>query len=446
MFVGDAARTCDPLTGEGIDQAMRSARDCALALDHAIRRGRKPVGLGRAIARFNPRLGQDSGMMARLGNDLLTRRSSKVAGSSKASGRATPLFSAAREMLTAEVSYPSMADTAAGELATRLGFSELLSALDDRIRDLVRSDLMLASELLHRELCAGMGPAGALTLFASQAACGGDADERAVDGAMAVELLRVFPRILCRVTLARDSRTTANNAVAIMTGDFGMSRATAAAARLGAGITELLADGIEAASEAAGLFARHPFAADRPVWRYFEWARLTTGTSLALAARIGARLAEADHVRVDCLAVASESLGIGAQICDDVLALVRDDLVRGSGPRRVLEEGHLSLPVLLAVARDPELAVLLGAGQRSAQWDRAVELIKQGPGLRRAGGIGRRYTDRAKHAVVNLTGDDSPLAVTCDLPGFCLAPFDLVSPSVPHTGPTSGDGVLRLAS
>ena len=54
IFAGDAARTGDPITGEGVDQAMRSGHASALALHQAFRGKRQPVGLGaRSRAQTN---------------------------------------------------------------------------------------------------------------------------------------------------------------------------------------------------------------------------------------------------------------------------------------------------------------------------------------------------------------------------------------------------------
>jgi menaquinone-9 beta-reductase len=452
IFVGDAARTTDPITGEGIDQAMRSAHAAALALHRAIRRGRKPVGVGRSIARSNPRLGQDSAMIARLGHQLLKRRHSEQADSPDLLNEPTPIFSAARSMITAEVDYPTMSATPAGVLASRLGFAQLLHALDNRVRDAVRNEFILCSELPHREVCSGIGPLGALMLFASQIACGTTASDRSLDAALTVELLQVFTTLLGRVTVASGDQAKANNALAVMIGDYVVSRAVGALASQGAVFSAMLAEAIEASGEAVALLAR-----DRSsqvactVQRHIEWARFATGTGFSLAARMGARLSGASQAVENALCAAGESLGIAVQICEDILILRRQDPVMGGAPWRVLKEGRFGLPVLLAAEEEQRIASLLVRANARAEWERVIDMIMSGEGLARAGKMCREYADGAKKIAVEIAGDGTPLEALCDLPSRCLAPLSSPLPAesdmrVSPTAPPAADGVAGRAA
>ena len=360
IFVGDAARTCDPITGEGIDQAMRSAHASAVALHRAIKRGTRSDSTGPTIARSNPRLGQDSAMIARLGHEMLKRREATPAdGRGDGLGEPTPFFSLVRGALTAEVDHPSMADTPAGYVATALGCADALEALDARLREQVQSEFILCSEVLHRGICAGFGPVGALSVLASHTLYGAPVDAPALDAALAVELLRVFSSLLSLVTPASTDQARANNALAVMIGDYGLSIASAAAARLGAAYTEMLADATEASSEGLALVAQDRFDVGRPVRRYLEWARLANGTSLSFATRASARLAGTGDGHEGLLGRLGESLGIAVQGAEDTIAITRQDPVTGHRPWRMLEEGNFTLPVILAVAERPQLASLL---------------------------------------------------------------------------------------
>lgn len=446
IFAGDAARTTDPITGEGIDQAMRSAYASALALHRAITRGTKPpVGVGRSIARSNPRLGQDSAMIARLGHQLLKRRHSEQPPSADLLSEPTPFFSAARSMITAEVDYPTMSATPAGELASQLGFAELLHALDNRVRDEVRSEFILCSELPHREVCSGIGPLGALTLFASQIACGTTASDRSLDAALTVELLQVFTTLLGRVTVARGDQAKANNALAVTIGDYVLSRAVGSLASQGAVFSGMLADAIEASGEAVALLAR-----DRAsqvactVQRHIEWARFATGTGFSLAARIGARLSGASQAVENALCAAGESLGTAVQICEDVLILRRQDPVMGGAPWRTLREGRFGLPVLLAAEEEQRIASLLVRANTRAEWERVIDMIMNGEGLARAGKMCREYADSAKKIAVEIAGDGTPLEALCDLPSRCLAP--LSAESEMRVSPAADSVAVRTAS
>jgi geranylgeranyl reductase family protein len=432
MFVGDAARTCDPITGEGIDQAMRSAHISALALHRAIRSRTKPLGVGRMIARSNPRLGQDSAMMARLGYQLLKRRHSEQSHSADVLTKPTPFFSAVRSMVTAEIDYPTMSVTPAGKVASRFGFAKLLNTLDNHIRDQVRNEFILCSEMLHRDVCTGTGPTGALMLFASQAACASMATDQSVEAALSVELLRVFARMLSRVTEANNDQAKANNALTVMIGDYALSRATGTLASQGSVFSGMLADAVEASSEAAALLTRNQSHVGPPMQRYIEWARFTTGAAFSLAARMGAHLAGAHHAVEDSLRAAGESLGVATQVSEDILVLRGQDPVIGGPPWRTLEQGHFGLPVLLAAEEDQQIASLLIEAEGRTEWERVIELIMNGKGLARAGEICREYAESAKKITMEIAGQGTLLEALCDLPLRCLALYASPSPDDPE--------------
>jgi geranylgeranyl reductase family protein len=399
-FVGDAARTCDPITGEGIDQAIRSAHICALGLHRSLKRNASPASLGRSVGRSNLRLSQDSAMVARFGHRLFERHQSGESDTKVLLDGSTPLLAAVGGMVLADVDYPAMAGTPAGQLASELGYGELVRMLDDRIRDEIACAFMLAPELLLREVCAGNGPIGAVALLASHTAGSLSASGQAVVGAISVEV---------------------NNALAVMIADHALAHASSAAAELGPPFAELLAEAIEAGSESVALLACDRLKVDRPVRRYLQWARLSGGINLSLAARIGARLSAADDSVTGALGAAGEDLGVAIQICEDIMALSRPDPVTGRQPRRALEEGDFTLPVIFALAEAPHLASLLVGSKSAAEWDELVAEIRQGQGMKRAAETCEEHATRAHEAIVKLVGSESPLVTVCDLPLRCAA-------------------------
>jgi hypothetical protein len=362
-------------------------------------------------------------MIARLGHQLLKRRHSEQSPSAGVFSEPTPFFSAARSMITAEVDYPTMSATPAGELASRLGFGELLHTLDNRVRDEVRTEFILCSELPHREVCSGIGPLRALMLFATEVTCGAMASDRSLDAALTVELLHVFTTMLGRVTVASGDQAKANNALAVTIGDYVLSRAVGALAGHGAVFGEMLADAIEASGESVALLGRDRSQVAYPVHRYMESARLATGTGFSLAARIGARRAGASQAVENALCAAGESLGIAVQICEDVLTLRRQDPVMGGAPWRILKEGRFGLPILLAVEEEQRVASLLASTKARAEWEDVIYMIVNGEGLARASEICREYANRSKRIVIEIAGRGTPLEALCDLPARCVAPL-----------------------
>jgi geranylgeranyl reductase family protein len=429
IFLGDAAQTTDPITGEGVDQAMRSAYTAALTLDRAIRRGVRRVEVGRAIERANLRLGQDSSMMARLAHELLKRRDAQQGDSADGLGASGPLLSTTAAMLTADIAHPSLMATPVGELASRLDCVDHLAALDQRLRDVIRNQFILVAELLQREVCTGLGPVAALMVIASELACRSKPNNRSVDAAVCVELLSAYPTMVSRMSTADTRYANTNNALAVMIGDYSLCRALATAPDMGAGVSEAIGKAIEANSEGVALLARDQAQVARSVGRYMEWARLTSATTLSLAASFGAHLAGADSFALSTLRVAGESLGLAVQICEDILALAKDDPVTGRHPRNTLEEGYFSLPVLLALTEDPPVASLLIGNRGSVEWDEIVGRIRGGQGMIQAAGICRQYAEQAEKAAVAMGCDCSPLIALCKLPVERLAPLHLVTTS-----------------
>jgi heptaprenyl diphosphate synthase len=278
---------------------------------------------------------------------------------------------------------------------------------------------------------------GALVLFASQTACGAMANNQSVDAALSVELLQVFTTVLSRVTDASNDQDKANNALTVMISDYALSRAIGALADQGSAFSGMLANAIETSSEAITLLARNRLHPGFPVQQYMRWAQFTTGTAFSLAALMGARLADAHQTVENALCAAGKSLGIAAQICEDILMLTSEDPVTGRRPRNALEEGNLSPPILLALAEDSHLAPLLAGAKESTEWDEIVGLIRRGQGLARAAEVCKRYTARAKRAAAEVASEDSPLAALCELPERCLAQLTLLPPVEPSSAAAS---------
>lgn len=451
IFLGDAAQATDPITGEGIDQAMRSAYTAALILDRAVRRHAGCVEVGKAIARANLRLGQNSAMIARVAHKLLKRRAVQQVGSADSLSPG-PLFSTAASMLTADVAHPSLVATPVGELASRLGCIDHLVALDERLRDEVHSGFILAAELLQREVCAGIGPLAALVVIASELACGSKPDARSVNAALCAELLCAFPTMLGRTSAADNLYASTNNALAVIIGDYSLCRALTSVPDLGVEVSQALGEAIEANSEGIALRARDQTQGACSVERYIERSRLTSGATLSLAARMGARLAGAKEAIVDALGQAGESLGLALQIAEDTLALTRRDPVAGWQPWRILMEGRFEVPVILAIDEEPKVASLLADAKTHAEWEDVVDMILSTEGLKRAGEMCREYADNAKKAVVEIAGQETTLEELCLLPLDCLtiptspSPTEpKVTPTVPTAVPAANGVTLRAA-
>jgi geranylgeranyl pyrophosphate synthase len=283
-------------------------------------------------------------------------------------------------------------------------------------------------------------------VFATQLACGEDPGEPAVDAALAVELVRAFPKMLSLVTRATGDHARVNNALAVMIGDYALSCASSAASRLGASFSGVLAEAIAANSEGVALLARGPLWQDDPVRHYIERARLTDGVSLALATRMGAGLATRRDPVDSSLYVAGESIGIATRICEDIMAMTLGDPVTGQEPWRTLEESSFRLPVILAVDEDARIASLLRGKKARIEWESVLDVIRSGGGLRRASEACGRYTAEARGLAIESVGEGSPLTELFELPRRCLVPLALAPPVEPEPRAALSAGALGLVS
>jgi geranylgeranyl pyrophosphate synthase len=193
----------------------------------------------------------------------------------------------------------------------------------------------------------------------------GDRDGRLVAAAAAVELLHmatlVHDDVLDRAPLRRGRPTVfaeSGRLAATTTGDLLFSRAFAELASTGS------SEAVRSLSEASTALARGELMQRADAWsrdvtpeRYLERCRLKTASLFSASCRLGA-LFGGRPAMAGALGSFGEDLGLAFQILDDVLD-VSGPAERTGKPRGTdLLDGTVTLPLILARARDPELAEL----------------------------------------------------------------------------------------
>jgi geranylgeranyl pyrophosphate synthase len=190
--------------------------------------------------------------------------------------------------------------------------------------------------------------------------------ERLVAGAAAVELLHmatlVHDDVLDRAALRRGYPTvfaTAGRDAATATGDLLFSRAFAELAATGS------AAAVQALSAASSALARGELMQRDDAWsadvtpaRYRERCGLKTGSLFAASCRLGAELGDRGTPSADALAAFGDRIGVAFQILDDVLDV--SGPVEDTGKHRGTDllDGTVTLPLIVARERDPELRAL----------------------------------------------------------------------------------------
>jgi octaprenyl-diphosphate synthase len=186
------------------------------------------------------------------------------------------------------------------------------------------------------------------------------------------------------------ARMVYGNGIAVLVGDFCFARGLEAVAATGslaavealaAAVTEM-AEGEVAQLEGAG-------DSDATADGYFDVVDRKTGSLMAWCARVGGVLpAPLDAA----LARYGRLLGRAFQITDDVLDCAGDDTASGKSPGRDLQEGKLTLPVLLACQARPALRddIRAAMGESGVSVQDAARIMQA---TRAAGGLDRAHTE-----------------------------------------------------
>jgi octaprenyl-diphosphate synthase len=180
------------------------------------------------------------------------------------------------------------------------------------------------------------------------------------------------------------ARMVYGNGIVVLVGDFCLARAldtVAATGRmplvqsLAATVTEM-AEGEVAQLEGAG----NP---DATPAHYFEVIDRKTASLIAWCARVGGAVPEALD---GPLGRYGRAVGRAFQIADDVLDCAAEETVAGKSVGHDLQEGKLTLPILLACDSDPSLRGRIRAalGERGMSAEDAAGLLEA---VRAAGGI-----------------------------------------------------------
>lgn len=208
-----------------------------------------------------------------------------------------------------------------------------------------------------------------LVVLAAESAGGPGEDverERSLTrAAVAVELVHsatlVHDDLIDRAELRRGRPTVAagaGRAAAIATGDLLFSRAFAELARNGdPEQLRALSDASSALAAGELLQREDAYASGIAVERYLERCRLKTAALFEAACRLGALVAiEGTAELAAALGEFAERIGLAFQLLDDVLDVSGPAEQTGKARGTDLLDGTVTLPLILARERDPEIA------------------------------------------------------------------------------------------
>jgi geranylgeranyl pyrophosphate synthase len=214
-----------------------------------------------------------------------------------------------------------------------------------------------------------------LVFLAAPDALDAAAEERLVRAAAAVELIHsaslVHDDVLDAAALRRGAPTVvaaAGRTTATATGDLLFARAFAELAA-GGELEDVRALSVAASALARGELIQRADAWDAgvPLERYLHRCELKTGSLFEAACRLGALGGGADDQLVEALALFGSRIGLAFQLLDDVLDVSGPASHTGKARGTDLLDGTVTLPLILARERAPELAQLDLRALRTAQ-------------------------------------------------------------------------------
>jgi len=261
--------------------------------------------------------------------------------------------------------------------ATTIGFqpsvetADQLGRVESRLRAVAAEPGERVAELaLHGIEAGGKRLRPALVVCSAIAVGGAEAvSERVIDAAAAVELLHLaslyHDDVLDSAELRRE-RPSANalwgNHAAVLGGDVLLSHAYRVAASLGPAELRRLAQTLTALCSGQLAESATQFDSRRAIAEYQTSIRGKTAMLLSTSCWLGAVTAGAPPHAADALACFGMELGVAFQIVDDVLDLYAESRAIGKPVGSDLREGVFTLPVLMALQRDPALVELLVEG------------------------------------------------------------------------------------
>jgi heptaprenyl diphosphate synthase len=220
-------------------------------------------------------------------------------------------------------------------------------------------------------------------------------------GGVAVELVHLaslyHDDVIDEATVRRNVESVNSrygNLVAIVAGDYLLSRSAAIAAALGTEIAALLATTLGQLCYGQVVEVRSCFKTDRNEEDYFAAISGKTAALMSASCRIGALTSGARREEVEAFTQFGRAFGMVFQLRDDVLDVVAEDGELGKPPGQDLAEGVYTLPVLLAL-RDPdagpELRTLLGQPLGQPEREKARAIVSESPAVAGTVAIARRH-------------------------------------------------------
>jgi octaprenyl-diphosphate synthase len=201
------------------------------------------------------------------------------------------------------------------------------------------------------------------------------------------------------------------NAAVILTGDVCVARGLAIAAKeAGLEAVTRLAQTVAEMSEGEVTQLIHAGAGNLNRAIYFEVVDKKSASLMAWCVSAGA-LAAGESRKAEALARFGRHVGCAFQITDDVLDIVGQPRKTGKQLGRDLVEGKMTLPILLAIESNPDLAAIFRQEMTSAHLERSLNLLSDSGANQQALEMAREHVAEGISALAGLAGSPAKSAL-----------------------------------
>jgi heptaprenyl diphosphate synthase len=282
-----------------------------------------------------------------------------------------------------------------------------LIRVEDVLLRIVRSDVDFVNQAAtHLVKAGGKRFRPLFTLLAAQfGPRKGGATDEVITAAAAVELVHLatlyHDDVMDEATMRRGTNTVNarwDNTIAILTGDFLFAHASGLVAELGSDAARIIAETMGQLVTGQMRETVGPGEGDDPVKHYLDVIGQKTGSLIATSGRYGGMFSHAAPEHTVALQRFGELIGTAFQISDDIIDIASPADESGKTPGTDLREGVKTLPMLYALAQDPEprlVELLAGPITGDDEVDEALTLLRKSPGLEQAVRTLGDYADRA---------------------------------------------------
>ena len=299
---------------------------------------------------------------------------------------------------------------------------------DPALRAALERGLTQVEELLHREVqsefrfltetslhlvdAGGKRFRPLFTLLAGQFGPDQGRTQDVVRAAAVVELVHLatlyHDDVMDEATMRRGAKSVNarwDNTIAILTGDFLFAHASGLVAELGSAAARIIAETMGQLVTGQMRETVGPAPGDDAVRHYLGVIGQKTGSLIATAGRYGGMFSHARPEHTEALHRFGDLIGTAFQISDDIIDIASPADESGKTPGTDLREGIKTLPMLYALAQDPDprlTELLAGPVTDDDLVDEALTLLRKSPGLEQAVRTLGDYADRARTELATL--------------------------------------------